>query len=116
MVDCATVAVAVAVAVAACCACFFGLVLLQGFPNTDFVTREVRRVTNGPLAMIRFGSCGGMNETKPGVIAVADKTIGIYRNPGHWYGEDVPPYFTTPPIPGDKELTELVRPPPRGLP
>ena len=81
----------------------------QGFPNTDFVVRECRAVTSGTMAFIRFGSCGGMNETKAGTVAVADKTIGIYRNPGAWYGEDVEPYFTTPPIPGDAELTELVR-------
>lgn len=82
---------------------------LMGFPNTDFVVRECRAVTSGTMAFIRFGSCGGMNETKAGTVAVADKTIGIYRNPGAWYGEDVEPYFTTPPIPGDAELTELLR-------
>ena len=27
--------------------------LLQGMPNTDFVVRELRAVTNGPMAMIR---------------------------------------------------------------
>lgn len=82
---------------------------LMGFPNTDFVTRECRAVTRGPLALIRFGSCGGLNETKAGMVAVADKTISIYRNPAHWHANEGPPYITSPPIPGDAKLTALLR-------
>lgn len=82
---------------------------LMGYPNTDFVTRECRAVVRGPMAMIRFGSCGGLNETPPGAVCVADKTIAIYRNPSHWHANEGPPYLSSPPIPGDAKLTAILR-------
>jgi uridine phosphorylase len=30
----------------------------MGQPMLDFVTREARRVVEGPMAMLRYGTCG----------------------------------------------------------
>ncbi len=45
----------------------------------DMMVREVRAVTKGPLAIIRFGSCGGICSTV-GNVAVATCGIMITRN------------------------------------
>ena len=38
----------------------------------DFFVREARAVVDGPMAIVRFGTCGGIVETAPeGTIVVA---------------------------------------------
>jgi uridine phosphorylase len=41
----------------------------------DFFVREVRTVVDGPMAIIRFGTCGGLcsDNAKHGTIVVASK-------------------------------------------
>lgn len=64
------------------------------------------------FAASRFGSCGGLSDTKAGDVAVATEgCISIYRNPAHWTTGEGEPYVITPPVPADSQLTELVRRP-----
>jgi len=48
----------------------------------DFFVRETRAVVSGPMAIIRFGTCGGLVDgTKPGTIGVASQgASAISRN------------------------------------
>lgn len=49
----------------------------------DFFVREVRTVVDGPMAVIRFGTCGGLcpDNAKDGTIVVASKgSILVTRN------------------------------------
>jgi uridine phosphorylase len=49
----------------------------MGTPVADMLLREVRAVTEGPLLVVRFGSCGGIGEnTRPGQVNLSPK-LGI---------------------------------------
>lgn len=46
----------------------------MGVPMMDFVVREIRNVVKGPLAMMRFGTCGVIHpELEAGNVIVAKK-------------------------------------------
>lgn len=85
----------------------------MGYPNVDFVVRECRAVTTGPLAIIRFGSSGGMRDTKPGAMCVAtDGCVSLIRNPDAFFPDADPSektYKITRAIPGDDELTDILK-------
>lgn len=88
----------------------------------DFFVRESRAIVDGPMAMVRYGTCGGLSlEAAEGKIAVASHGSGyVIRNPdafAHLYGhhnvDDVHKsnhsyiYFGV--APADDELTNLVK-------
>lgn len=52
----------------------------------DFLVREVRAVTTGPLRIIRLGSCAGLRPDLPvGTVAVASEgSLFISQNPDAW--------------------------------
>jgi uridine phosphorylase len=54
----------------------------MGTPNMDFIVRESRGVVHGPMAIVRFGSCGIVRaDTAPGSICVATEgSISVTRN------------------------------------
>ena len=69
----------------------------MGIPMMDFFVRETVAVVDGPLAIIRFGTCGGLSELSlAGRVVVASKgSAMIQRNPDSfsaWYedGGDTP--------------------------
>ncbi|KAL8286798.1 hypothetical protein RQP46_004326 [Phenoliferia psychrophenolica] len=79
------------------------------FPMVDFLVREVRAVTEGDLAIIRFGSCGSLDPTLPvGSLGVPKRAMTIMTNYDHWHageGEVKPaPYIFSKPIPSDPVL------------
>lgn len=75
----------------------------MGLAMMDFFIREVRHVVKGPLAIIRFGSCGGIAEScRAGQIAVAKGSVCVQRN----YFEDS--YTISPIAPSDPALTETL--------
>lgn len=46
----------------------------MGYPMIDFVVREIRHVIEGPMAMIRYGTCGVINpDYQAGQVLVAAK-------------------------------------------
>jgi len=94
----------------------------------DFFVRETRAVVNGPMAMVRFGTCGGLTAEAPeGTIVVASGGSGyITRNPdafAHTYGdsddsgtntdsatEQRPPSYNMYKVcPSDKAFSDLVQ-------
>ena len=47
----------------------------------DMMVREVRATVQGPLAIVRLGSCGGIGpRSKIGNLVVADQSTLITRN------------------------------------
>ncbi|KAI9336293.1 nucleoside phosphorylase domain-containing protein [Obelidium mucronatum] len=59
----------------------------MGLAMMDFFVREVRAVTEGPLEIIRFGSCGSISpEAKVGMVAVATGSACATRNYNHFDG------------------------------
>ncbi|KAG1690398.1 hypothetical protein DVH05_028186 [Phytophthora capsici] len=59
----------------------------MGVPNMDFVVRETRAVVNGPMTIIRFGTCGAVREeVPPGSVVVNGKgSIMVTRNPDAFF-------------------------------
>jgi uridine phosphorylase len=56
----------------------------------DFLVREVRAITVGPLAIVRFGTCGTLDANLPiGSIAIADRALLVQRVPDS-FESDVP--------------------------
>jgi uridine phosphorylase len=56
---------------------------IQGVAMMDFFVREVRTVVDGPMAIIRFGTCGGLCpvNAKEGTVVVASKgSMLVTRN------------------------------------
>lgn len=58
----------------------------MGYPNMDFLVREVRAVTDGPLRIVRLGSCASLRPDLPvGSVAVASEgSVFIRQNPDAW--------------------------------
>lgn len=53
----------------------------MGISMIDFVVRECRAVVPGKMAILRFGTCGGVNDFAPGDVVVASKGgVMIRRN------------------------------------
>ncbi|CAM9325833.1 unnamed protein product [Laminaria digitata] len=61
----------------------------MGYPNMDFLVREIRAVTTGPLRIARLGSCAGLRTDLPvGTVAVASEgSLLIRQNPDAWGAE-----------------------------
>jgi len=81
----------------------------MGNPMMDFVIRETRAVVDGPMAIIRLGTCGTIKEdVEIGSIVVASKgSTFILRNPDAFGSQspDISPYFFCKPISSDQELS-----------
>lgn len=53
----------------------------MGYPNMDFFVREVREIVNGPLVIIRVGSCGTIADGHIGMLAIPDEgAFMVQRN------------------------------------
>mmetsp|Transcript_30381 Transcript_30381/g.60479 ORF Transcript_30381/g.60479 Transcript_30381/m.60479 type:complete len:301 (+) Transcript_30381:59-961(+) len=88
----------------------------------DFFVRETRAVVKGPMAMIRFGTCGGLTlDTPAGCVMVATGGSGyISRNPDAFSGcynssfgshsadAELAPYHMSKIAPADAELSAMV--------
>lgn len=70
----------------------------MGTPMMDFAIREIRAITDGPLFMIRLGSCGTPRSDIPiGTLVVAHQSYGILTNydayHSHYPSLCAPEYF-----------------------
>jgi uridine phosphorylase len=55
---------------------------LMGFSNMDFVVRELHAVVAGPMAVLRLGTCGGLQEHVPvGTVVLVKAALCVRRNP-----------------------------------
>jgi len=77
----------------------------------DFFVREARTVTEGPLAIVRYGSCGGLSDDEPGCVALnTPGSVAVRRNYDAFAGEaDQPPYLISQPVTPDAALAASVR-------
>ncbi|KAG3107545.1 hypothetical protein PI124_g14835 [Phytophthora idaei] len=59
----------------------------MGVPNMDFVVRETRAIVEGPMIIIRFGTCGAVRkEIAPGSVVVSGNgSVMITRNPDAFF-------------------------------
>lgn len=83
----------------------------MGLPMMDFFVRETRAVVEGPMAMIRFGTCGGISsEALPGTIVVADSAALVTRNYDAFYSssssQEAYHFYET--VPSNQVLTNLL--------
>ncbi|EFA81233.1 uridine phosphorylase [Heterostelium album PN500] len=81
----------------------------MGTPMMDFLVREGRFVGVGPMAIVRYGTCGSLRDVPVGSLAIAKDCVLIRRNPDHWHpaaaaAGDVKPYDISLPWEGDSEL------------
>lgn len=79
----------------------------------DFVLREARAVVDGPMIVIRLGTCGTIHpEYKVGSVVVATKgSISVLRDPDAFdvdQQEKIPCYRMSKPIKPDTELSSKV--------
>ncbi|KAL6590169.1 purine and uridine phosphorylase [Neocallimastix californiae] len=83
--------------------------ICMGMPMMDFFIRETRHVVKGPMAIIRFGSCGTIKDIETGSIAVATGAFMISRNYDYFTSEkETSPYIITDKCSADKELQEIL--------
>jgi len=83
--------------------------ICMGLPMMDFFIRETRHVVKGPMAIIRFGSCGTIKDIETGSIAVATGAFMISRNYDYFFKDDEEsPYLISDACDADKELQELL--------
>lgn len=94
----------------------------MGYPNMDFLVREIRAVTEGALRIVRLGSCAGLRPDLPvGTVVVASEgSIFISQNPDAWGAEagagiagdmervEQNPYVFHRPVPSDKGLSNAL--------
>lgn len=53
----------------------------MGYSNMDFFVREVRAIAEGPLVVVRVGSCGAIAGGQIGMLAVPDRgALMVQRN------------------------------------
>lgn len=54
----------------------------MGAPMIDFVVRETRAIVEGPMVMLRYGTCGGLQDTPEGTVVIPSQgSILIRRDP-----------------------------------
>jgi len=83
--------------------------ICMGLPMMDFFIRETRHVVKGPMAIIRFGSCGTIKDIETGSIAVATGAFMISRNYDYFTNNnEEEPYLISDVCDSDKELQELL--------
>jgi len=76
----------------------------------DFVVRETRAIVDGPMAIIRLGTCGAVRDDVPlGSVVVASKgSILIQRNPDTFgsNSEEGESYLFRKPVSSDPQLSD----------
>ncbi|KAJ2746089.1 hypothetical protein GGI20_001641 [Coemansia sp. BCRC 34301] len=78
----------------------------MGSSMMDFFVRETRMIVQGPLSIIRFGSCGSITDTAvSGDIIVADRAFAITRNYAFFDSQIGRPYHLSECVGGDLILT-----------
>ncbi|KAG0222826.1 hypothetical protein BGW41_005850 [Actinomortierella wolfii] len=85
----------------------------MGISMMDFFVRECRAVVEGPMLMIRFGSCGSLSDAAVGDIVVPSGSFLVQRNPDYFHddadegrGPSLKPYSFTKVFHADAEVTE----------
>ncbi len=78
----------------------------MGYPMMDMMVREIRAVTQGPLVLIRLGSCGGIGDaTHVGQVVVTESSVMITRDFNHFMTGEGEPFHISLPILADTSLS-----------
>ncbi|KAJ2850298.1 hypothetical protein IWW36_001984 [Coemansia brasiliensis] len=78
----------------------------MGLSMMDFFVREARMVVDGPLSIIRFGSCGSIcDDASIGDVIIAQEAFGITRNYEFFEESRGEPYKIWPMVKADPKLT-----------
>ncbi|CDI82629.1 uridine phosphorylase, putative [Eimeria praecox] len=90
----------------------------MGAPMMDVLVREASYLTDGPLAIVRLGTCTLLDQDlRPGSIVVATPgSLGCYTNYAFFDGtaadysrtQEMKPYIITRPCAADPELSRLI--------
>ncbi|KAK9708722.1 hypothetical protein K7432_009467 [Basidiobolus ranarum] len=82
----------------------------MGIPMMDFFVREVRAVVDGPMCIIRLGSCGSLNGAKPGEFMVPTSSVALTRNYNYFAPNSKvqKPYDISMEFPADETLSNLL--------
>ncbi|KAJ1901337.1 hypothetical protein LPJ66_000858 [Kickxella alabastrina] len=81
----------------------------MGLSMMDFFVRESRMVVEGPLSIVRFGSCGSICQATSGDIIIAKSAFAIGRNYAFFEEGKGEPYLLWKPVEADKDLTRVVQ-------
>ncbi|SGY63434.1 BQ5605_C007g04799 [Microbotryum silenes-dioicae] len=68
----------------------------MGIANMDFFVREARAVVEGDLAIIRFGSCGTLDDEilKVGDVNVPERALSVTTDYDYWHRGETGPVIT----------------------
>eukprot|EP01123_Difflugia_compressa_P011716 TRINITY_DN4784_c0_g1_i1.p1 TRINITY_DN4784_c0_g1~~TRINITY_DN4784_c0_g1_i1.p1 ORF type:complete len:302 (-),score=38.33 TRINITY_DN4784_c0_g1_i1:96-1001(-) len=85
----------------------------MGIPMMDFFIREARHIIEGPMCVIRLGTCGTpRHDVTVGSIVVASSSVCVTPNYDYWSdGNDdnkINPYLISKPVKGDAEVLRLL--------
>jgi uridine phosphorylase len=83
----------------------------MGIPNTDFLIREAREVITGPMAMVRFGTCGVVDPAiTEGDIIIPRHSILIQQNYDYDPKKDKPEdqFYLSKECPANEKLYKLL--------
>ncbi|KAK3826391.1 MAG: nucleoside phosphorylase domain-containing protein [Linnemannia gamsii] len=83
----------------------------MGVSMMDFFVRECRAVVDGPMIMIRLGSCGSLSDAKVGDICVPSSSYLVQRN-YDYFADDASstasPYILSKKFDADPEVTAML--------
>lgn len=87
------------------------IAICMGMPMMDFFIRETRHVVKGPMAIIRFGSCGSLKDIETGSIAIAKGAFMISRNYDYFKNEKEgsSPYLISDVCKADEQLQKILK-------
>ena len=83
----------------------------MGIANMDFVVREARSIVSGPMAIVRFGTCGGLHShlSSGSIVTTNPGSIMLRRNPDAFHINSTEDHYTlSRMVPSDSELSTLL--------
>ncbi|KAF9404655.1 hypothetical protein BGZ94_004020 [Podila epigama] len=84
----------------------------MGVSMMDFFVRECRAVVDGPMVIIRFGSCGSLSDAAVGDICVPSSSYLVQRNYDYFAvngsSAEAQPYHLSRAFEADPEITEIL--------
>ncbi|KAG0054743.1 hypothetical protein BGZ83_010526 [Gryganskiella cystojenkinii] len=82
----------------------------MGISMMDFFVRECRAVVDGPMIMIRLGSCGSLSDCRVGDICVPSSSFLVQRNVDYFSedGGEGSPYLLSKSVAADPEITQTL--------
>eukprot|EP01089_Gocevia_fonbrunei_P014196 TRINITY_DN3831_c0_g1_i1.p1 TRINITY_DN3831_c0_g1~~TRINITY_DN3831_c0_g1_i1.p1 ORF type:complete len:315 (+),score=82.98 TRINITY_DN3831_c0_g1_i1:181-1125(+) len=87
----------------------------MGMPMMDFVVRECRAIVDGPMYMLRFGTCGTPQVNIPvGSFVVAKSSVAITRNLDSFLEENAEDnplkhYNLSKPVDSNEEIVQILK-------